>query len=165
MNGDGYADIIAGAGPGGGPNVRVFSGKDLAELGSFFAYSPAFTGGVNVAAGDVTGDGVPDIVTGAGESGGSHVRVFDGLTGQASAEWFASDTAVLGGARVAVGDVTGDGRADVIASVGVGVVPHVRVFDVVGSAPVADFVAFPTPLRGGVGVTSADLDDLAAGPT
>ena len=53
VNGDGDVDIIAGAGPGGGPHVRVFSGVDLAELASFFAYDPAFIGGVQVAAGDV----------------------------------------------------------------------------------------------------------------
>ncbi len=41
-----------------------------AEVLGFMAYDPAFTGGVSVGSdfltGDVTGDGVPDIVTGAG---------------------------------------------------------------------------------------------------
>jgi hypothetical protein len=50
VNGDGRADIITGAGPGGSPHVRVFSGRDLSELASFYAYHPAFTGGVFVAA-------------------------------------------------------------------------------------------------------------------
>ena len=50
VNGDGRADIIAGAGPGGAPHVRVFSGLDLSPLSSFFAFEPEFTGGVFVAA-------------------------------------------------------------------------------------------------------------------
>jgi hypothetical protein len=70
VNGDGTVDIIAGAGPGGGPHVRVLSGVDFAELASFLAYDPYFPGGVHVAAGDVDGDGRTDIITGAGPSGG-----------------------------------------------------------------------------------------------
>src|SRR5215203_1781986 len=68
INGDGVMDVIvgAGAGPDGGPHVRVFSGTDLSELASFYAYDPSFAGGVTVAAADVDGDGRADIITGAG---------------------------------------------------------------------------------------------------
>ena len=76
FNGDGYADIATAAGPGGGPHVRVFSGRDGRELLSIYAYDPTFTGGVNVAAADVTGDGTPELITGAGAGGGPHVKVF-----------------------------------------------------------------------------------------
>src|SRR5262249_55871999 len=65
LNGDGFADIITGAGRGGGPHVKAFSGRDGSLLQSFFAYASNFTGGVTVAGGDVNGDGIGDIVTGA----------------------------------------------------------------------------------------------------
>ena len=48
VTGDGFADVIVGAGPGGGPHVRVFDGKTLEEWLSFYALTPDFTGGVNV---------------------------------------------------------------------------------------------------------------------
>ncbi len=48
-DGDGRADIVTGAGPGGGPHVRILSGRDRSVLASQFAYDPAFTGGVFVA--------------------------------------------------------------------------------------------------------------------
>ncbi|MCA9071522.1 MAG: VCBS repeat-containing protein, partial [Planctomycetaceae bacterium] len=75
LDGDNIADIITGADAGGGPHVKVISGADgTTELFSFFAYGAEFTGGVRVAAGDITGDGTPDIITGAGPGGGPHVR-------------------------------------------------------------------------------------------
>jgi hypothetical protein len=61
---------------GGGPHVKVY-GSDHTLRFNFYAYDPTFTGGVSVAVGDVTGDGTPDVVTGAGAGGGPHVKVFD----------------------------------------------------------------------------------------
>src|SRR5262249_16954224 len=44
--GDGTPDVIAAAGPGGGPHVRVFNGKTGQQingpLGSFYAYGAGF---------------------------------------------------------------------------------------------------------------------------
>jgi hypothetical protein len=81
FTGDGKAELLTGADAGGGPHVRVFNAQDGSVLYNFFAYDSQFFGGVRVAAGDVTGDGVSDIITGPGPGGGSHVRFFDGLTG------------------------------------------------------------------------------------
>src|SRR5439155_17180028 len=71
----GSDQIVTGAGPSGGPQVRTFR-WDGTPTSTFWAYSTAFTGGVYVAAGNV--DGVPgdEIVTGAGQGGGPHLRVF-----------------------------------------------------------------------------------------
>jgi len=53
LNGDGRADILTGPGPGGGPHVHAFDGATglpiSGPLGGFFAYDPAFPGGVFVA--------------------------------------------------------------------------------------------------------------------
>src|SRR5262249_1877389 len=116
FNGDGVDDVVAAAGPGGGPHIRVFDGATGTLLDTFFAYDPAFTGRVFVATGNVTGDGVPDIVTGADAGGGPHVKVFEGLTHRLVASFYAFDPDFTGGVRVAVGDVNADGKADVIVA-------------------------------------------------
>lgn len=160
VNGDGRADIITGAGAGGGPHVRVFDGRNLAEIRSFFAYDPRFTGGVFVAAGDVNGDGKADIITGAGPGGGPHVRVFDGATLAEIHGFFAYDPGFTGGVTVAAGDLNGDGKADIITGAGAGGGPHVRAFNGVDLSPLASFFAYGPSFRGGVFVGAGNLDGI-----
>ncbi|MFL5327956.1 MAG: chemotaxis protein CheB [Gemmataceae bacterium] len=141
VNLDGFADIITGAGAGGGPHVKVFSGKDGSLLREFFAYDAAFTGGVNVAAGDVNGDGRSDIITGAGFGGGPHVRAFSGASGILLDDFFAYDAGFHGGVFVATGDADGDGRADIITGPGNSGGPHVRIFNGAGASLLSEFFA------------------------
>jgi uncharacterized protein GlcG (DUF336 family) len=162
---DGSNDIITAAGVGGGPHIRVFhqNGQPLAgPLGSFFAYNPAFTGGVYVAAGDVNGDGRADVITGAGAGGGPHVRVFDAATGTVIREFFAFAPNFTGGVRVAAGDVNGDTHADIIVAAGTSGGPHVRVFDGVTGAQlpgaIGSFFAYNPGFTGGVFVAAGDLN-------
>jgi len=61
VTGDGKAEIITGAGEGGGPNVKIFDGASGSLLDNFMAYGLGFSGGVRVAAGDVNGDGLADV--------------------------------------------------------------------------------------------------------
>src|SRR5437764_1205351 len=158
VNGDGFADIVVGAGPGGGPHVKVFSGKDGSVLQSFMAYAPTFTGGVSVAAGDVNGDGKADVITGAGPGGGPHVKVFDGATGNQIDSFMAYDPAFTGGVDVAAGPVEGGTRADVITGAGPGGGPHVKVFNVgTGETLVQSFFAYDAAFQGGVNVAVSDL--------
>jgi hypothetical protein len=171
VNGDGTADIIGAAGPGGGPHVRVLSGVDFSELASFFAYDPAFTGGVNVAAGDVDGDGRADIITGAGLGAGPHVQVFRGGDLQVLASFFAYDPAFTGGVSVAAGDVNGDGGSDIVTGAGPGGGPHVEVFSGTDLSVLESFWGYDPAFGGGVLVATGDINGdgrvdliLGAGP-
>ena len=75
VNGDGIADIIVGAGEGGGPEVKVFNGANLNLLADFFAYDPTLRGGVRVGTVNA-GGGQVNIVTAAGLGSGPEIRVF-----------------------------------------------------------------------------------------
>jgi hypothetical protein len=105
VDGSGRASVIAAAGPGGAPHVRVlkWTGVGLEELASFLAYDAVFPSGVFVGAGDVTGDGHADVITGPGVGGAPHVRVFTG-TGVDTGIGFLADSATFtGGVTVAAG--------------------------------------------------------------
>src|SRR5204863_7884232 len=65
-NGDGRSDIVTGAGPNGGPNVRVFDGTSLATLQTFNAFPAGFRGGGTVAPAHLDGNGRADLVVGCG---------------------------------------------------------------------------------------------------
>lgn len=111
--GTGKPVIIAGAGSGGGPHVRIFTkGGRLLHPG-FFAYDYRFRGGVRVAAGDLDGDGKDEIVTGAGPGGGPHVRIFNSAGKVRDKGFFAADPASRNGVVVAVADTDGDGKAEI----------------------------------------------------
>jgi serralysin len=100
VDGDGRADIVTGAGPGGDPRVRVFkvTGAAVRPLLSFLPYPSTFTGGVFVAAGRL-GAGGAAIIVGPGPEFGPHIRVFSpGLRELAS--FFAYDPAFRGEVHV-----------------------------------------------------------------
>ena len=104
VNRDGVADLVTGAGPGGGPHVRIFDGLSGRPIGEFFAYSTDFRGGVNVTSGQVTGFTRTDvIVTGAGPGGGPHVKFFSAPSLAEFASFFAFDPTFRGGVFVGGG--------------------------------------------------------------
>jgi hypothetical protein len=150
VNKDGYADVITGAGPGGGPEVRVFSGATGALLQDFMAYNVRFTGGVYVAGGDVDGDGYADVITGAGAGGGPEVRVFSGATGALLQDFMAFSTLFPGGVRVGAANFGADGLADILAGAGPGGGPQVTVFDGTTLTVLDSYFAYDPRYAGGV---------------
>ncbi len=156
--------LAVGADAGGGPEVRAYRASTGALELDFLAYDPTFRGGVRVAVGDVTGDGVPDVITAPGPTGGPDVRVFDGNTGQKVAEFLAYDPAFTGGVFVAAADVNGDGRADIITSPDVGGGPDVRVFNAGNTSGTPDkkFSAYDPAFRGGVRIAVGTIGGVAS---
>jgi hypothetical protein len=99
LNGDGFADVIAGGGPGGGPRVFALSGKDLVagtqtQVANFFAGDTNNRGGIRVAIKNLDGDNQADLVIASGTGAGSRVTGYLGKTiaaGGTPPEQFAFD--------------------------------------------------------------------------
>jgi hypothetical protein len=130
--GKGYGDLIVAAGFGGGPRVAGFDGKSLASgnptrvFADFFAFEQTLRNGVFIAAGDVDGDGMADVIAGGGPGGGPRVLILSGqalVTGNQQvpiANFFGGDPTSRGGIRVAVKNLDGDNKADLVVGAGAG---------------------------------------------
>lgn len=167
LDGDGTDEIVVGAGPGSEPYVNVFNANGVKQR-AFLAYAKEFKGGVRVAVGDVNGDGHGEIITAPGPGIESRVFVFaadgsQGLPGGA----LAYHPSFAGGVHVAVGDLNGDGKAEIVTSPGPGGGPHVRIWDGAMNNLGADFFAFDQSMRDGLSIAvvrTPQGDMLAAAP-
>jgi len=160
VDGDNKPEIVTGTGQGGGPHVRVFSNTGVLENPGFFAYATYVRHGVRVGLGDLNGDGKMEIITGPGFGAGPHVRIFEGSTGRLlSAGFFAYDERIRIGVNIAVGDVDGDDRAEIVTGAGPGGGPHIRIFDSQGELDLPGFFAYSELLRSGINIAVMDVEN------
>jgi uncharacterized repeat protein (TIGR01451 family)/fimbrial isopeptide formation D2 family protein len=151
-----------------GPFVRVIDPDTGADrIIPFFAYEPRFRGGVRVYGADVTGDGIPEILTAPGPGRPGEVRVFS-ETGVPLPQYnfFPFGRGYTGGIEIAAGSVTAAGTTQIVAGQSRG--GTVRVFNVtpgapspVASSPIRQLQPYGAAFRGGVTVATADLGTFA----
>lgn len=153
LDGDGQPEIVVGSGMGSAPEVRVFSSSGVLKH-AFLAYGKDFKGGVRVAVGDLDGDGRKEIVTAPGPGSEPLIRRFamDG-TFPPDNGFLAYTPNMKAGVYLAVHDLDGGGKAEIITAPGPGGGPHVRVFRGDFSATGADVFAFGSDMTEGVSVT------------
>jgi len=129
VDGDGAVEIVVGSGQGRAPEIRVYA-ADGTEESRFNTFVDWFRGGVRIAAGDLDGDGIAEIVAVPGPGIPAEVSVYDAKGNKKIAPpgALAYPKEFVGGVRVAVGDLDRDGSAEIITAPGPGGGPHVRVF-------------------------------------
>ncbi len=182
LDGNGLPEIIVAPGKGVVGVVKVFSlgGVELPAY-QITPFGPQWTGGVNLAVGDIDGDRLADIVV-SRASGDGEVRVFRSAAAATPGQFatirpFAAN--FVGGSSVAVGDfgtfsggtlvnaAKADGRLEIVVGSGATAAPLVRVYDVSGATPtVVDTIRpFESGFLGGVTVSTArvnadSIDDI-----
>lgn len=102
--------------------------------------------------------GTVNIVTMAGYGGGAQTRFFNVNGNLNNSGFFTFPSWLRSGARIATGDVDKDGQSEIITGSGIGMAPHVTVWEKDGTKRGIDFRPFPYTYRGGVDVTAIDVD-------
>jgi hypothetical protein len=117
---DGFDDLIT-APNRNGRMVRVFSGYDGSLLTEWEAAPRGYLGGVSIAAGDVDGDRIAEIVTALGSGRAPIVTVRDSLTGNVESSFLTFGKGNRAGVNLSMGDLDRDGDDDIVASTRSGV--------------------------------------------
>ncbi|MFA5069931.1 MAG: FG-GAP-like repeat-containing protein [Patescibacteria group bacterium] len=166
LNGDDQEDIALVPTSLGGPHVRIYTlnetGDGFSLLDSFFPYDQTFRGGVNLATGDLNGDGMDRLVTApiSGHSPLVRTYSYDASEGRLLLvnEFQAYQTTYLGGVQLATGDMNGDKKDDIIVSPYLNGGPNVRVYNYGGASLISWVMAYPSTYRGTLSMRVGDLE-------
>jgi hypothetical protein len=155
VTGDGYDDLIVMAGPGAlNGLVEIYSGRDFSLMSAYYAF-PGYTGAFNIAAGDLTGSGITDVIFSTA-TGGDFVFAYAGDTNNFLVSPFSAFGGFTGGVTIAAGDVLGNGVDQIIVGTA-SLVGAAGVFNQFGQLLQPYYFA-PIPMNG-VNVAAGDLND------
>ena len=146
---------LSGAQAGQPPLVTVARADNGQVQSQFLAFPPAFRGGVRVATADVNGDGTRDIIAATGPGAPAEVRVFDGKDHHLLSDVFPFGRRYRGGLAVSSGNVTPDGRADIVVGDASG---RIKLYNGADGSILASLRARHTSFRKGTGLSLTDVD-------
>jgi subtilisin family serine protease len=155
VDGDNKTEIITAPAAGAAGEVKIFDASGILK-NHFYAYAKNFKGGIKVAVGDFDGDGKDEIITAPGSGIKADIKIFENQ-GKLKNQFTAFDNKFLGGASLAVGDVDGDGKPEIIIGGGIGIAPQVKIFSAAGKLK-TQFLAYDKNFHNGLNVAVADIN-------
>lgn len=157
---DRYREIAVSQKSHGQAWVKVYKIKNNQEylISQFLAYNENFEGGAHVAIGDITGDGVDEILTGAGVGGGPHVLSFNKDGNPKGINFFPFPEDYRGGVDVAVANVTGDKKEEIILAANKFATSRIKIYRN-NNEIISNFVAYAEAYQGGVNISAGDYDN------
>ena len=169
LNGDGEAEILTV--PLGSSRVSAFGTTGGSPFRTYEAFGNEAVGGASLATGDVVGNNRPELIAAATTPGGVQVKVIDTESGATLASFSPYDGFAVAPPQVAVGDVDGNGRNDIVLLAQLMDGTQLRVLEADGRQLGSFFVLEPG-ISPGASLAVGDLDSdhkaeivLGGGPT
>ncbi|NQT49238.1 L,D-transpeptidase family protein [Candidatus Kuenenbacteria bacterium] len=158
LDNDGKEEIIAGPGAGGGPQVRVFNGygAPLFTFG-FWAHDQDYRNGVEVAAGDIDGDGFKEIIVSVIKDDKALVKFFNRFGEQLGVPIEIELENNFEPVKISSIDIDNDGVDEIIVGMGSGNQPKVKIFKKDGTV-LEEFFAYGENFEGGVNFSIVNVD-------
>ncbi len=153
--GTGQEAIIFGAAPGTEPNIFIYDQKGKL-IKKFLAWPKTFRGGLKVAVADINNDNQAEILTVPATGGAGQLKIFD-FSGRLEKQFLVTDKNWLGGLNIAVGDLDGNGQAEVAIGYGSGNSPQVRIYTTSGRL-LKSFFPYEKTFKGGVKIAVANIN-------
>lgn len=154
----GRPQLIVAPGLGGLPVVNLFDAFSGSFLRSIEVYGQSFTHGVRITTADVNNDLVPEILTAPQPGGAPVVNIFQASSGTLLRSVPVFGMSFTGGLFVTAGDVTGDGRAEVLAAPDRGGQPVVNAVDPRTGQFLRQYAIFASSFLGGVRICALDVN-------
>jgi len=151
FNGDKQVEIAVTPQGGVSSEVRIYqlSGKLLTK---FLAYESKFTGGVNLASGDIDGNGLDELVMSPVSQRRADIKIMN-KNFKLRTSWLAYEANYLGGANISVADLNGDGKAEIVTAPASGSSAQIKIFTSSGKL-INQFFAFEPELKSGFKITA-----------
>ncbi|MEW6407321.1 MAG: FG-GAP-like repeat-containing protein [Patescibacteria group bacterium] len=152
VDGDKIDEIIVGAAKGSGPRVEIFDKNGKIGF-SFLAFEESYQGGVAVAAGDVDGDGKEEIAV-SKQKNDPLIKIYR-LSPFSLISQFRTFENRGFGANIALGNIKGNKKAEIIAAADLGGSPQILAFNAFGKKLPTNFFAFDQSFYGGLNIAVA----------
>jgi hypothetical protein len=152
---------IVSTGNGAVRLINPSTGAIFLSLRPFDTASTKYTSLVSVALGDISGDGVPDLIVATRGNRNGRIKVYDGqsaINGQVNLiDRLTPYADYKGGLTVASADVNGDGRADIVVGTGRGIAARVSAFSGTNLAQIGSTINPFGNYSGGVYVAAGNV--------
>lgn len=159
IDGDEQMEIAAAQAARGTGQIKIFNVSGQLKK-QFLVDSRYWRGGLNLAAGDIDGNGDQEIVAAYGAGSEPMIKIFH-ADGKIVGAFLAYEKKFRGGVKIAVANINGrknHNKANIIVSPGKGRDPQIKIFDNRG-ALARQFLAYSRNWQGGVNLSAGDLNN------
>jgi hypothetical protein len=151
FNGDGQTEIAVTPQNKAISEVRIYqlNGKLITK---FLAFESKFTSGVNLASGDIDGNGLDELVMAPTNNRQSEIKIMN-KNFKLRTSWLAYGATYLGGTNLSVADLNQDGKAEIVTAPASNSSAQIKIFNGNGKL-ISQWLAYEPFIKSGFKITA-----------